>query len=308
MPVIPSEVGGVEPGGLAVDGGAGKRLRELCEVLLTARAKMLGFSRQMSHELSSIPPHLKSSIVNGLMEIVSHLNKFEIQLGDTRLTGKVRLGEDAGMAQHFPGESRFSGEPPFDQHPRPAVRGGAHRELGHLPLGPRMRLSTSYEAPPMATAVAMVSPSSVEEPRHLPERLSEGTARRRKTEAIRARRRAHEEEASDHSTGRKDDRVGEEETPYDALWVVARRRRRKGTTRHELDRLEHAMLAWVCLALLQDEAPARPSGSYEQREAALESLAKKGYARRAGKGWRPTPAGFEASGLVGVDGELELDP
>lgn len=284
MPVIPSEVGGVEPGGLAVDGGAGKRLRELCEVLLTARAKMLGFSRQMSHELSSIPPHLKSSIVNGLMEIVSHLNKFEIQLGDTRLTGKVRLGEDAGMAQHFPGESRFSGEPPFDQHPRPALRGVAHRELGHVPLGPRMRLATSHHDP--------VSP-----------------LRRRKTDAIRARRRAQdEEEASDHSTGRKDDRVGEEETPYDALWVVARRRRRKGTTRHELDRLEHAMLCWVCLALLQDEAPARPSASYEQREEALQSLERKGYARRAGKGWRPTPAGFEASGLVGVDGQLEVDP
>lgn len=296
MPVIPSEVGGVEPGGLSIDGGPGRRLRELIEVLLTARAKMLGFSQQMSHELSQVPPRLRSSIVNGLGEIVTHLDSFEIKPGETRLTGKVKLGADIGMAQHFPGEGTGVRGSGFGR------MGGSHRELGHVPLGPKMRLATSYEpGTPMATAVAMTSPWPVEEPRRgLPERASEPSPRRR--------RRRKEEEEADRSTGRKDDRVGEEEGPYDTLWQVARRRRRKGITRHELDRLEHAMLAWVCLALLQEEAPARPSGSYEQREQALESLARKGYARRAGKGWRPTPAGFEASGLVGVDGELEIDP
>ena len=309
MPVIPSEVGGVEPGGLSIDGGPGRRLRELIEVLLTARAKMLGFSQQMAHELSQVPPRLRSSIVNGLGEIVTHLDSFEIKPGETRLTGKVKLGADIGMAQHFPGEgARGSGlgargGPEFEDLGRRGHRPFApHRELGHVPLGPKMRLATSYEPPTaMATAVAMTSPWPVEEPRReLAERASEPSPRRR--------RRRKEEEEADRSTGRKDDRVGGTASPYEELWAVARRRHRKGLSRHALDRIEHAMLAWVCLALLQEAPPARPEASFEQREEALESLSRMGYARRAGKGWRPTPAGFEASGLVGFDGQLELDP
>lgn len=102
MPIFPSDVDGVEPGALARDGGEGKRLRELCEVLLTARAKMLGLSKSFAHRLSSLPPDLKSSLVSGLGEIVAHLDEFQIQLGDTRLTGKVGLGADVGMDAHFP--------------------------------------------------------------------------------------------------------------------------------------------------------------------------------------------------------------
>lgn len=285
MPVLPSEVGGTEPGGLSIDGGTGKRLRELCEVLLTARAKMLGLSRQMGSEMSGIPDRLRSSLVSSLAEIVTHLDSFEIQLGDTRLTGKAKLGADAGMASHFPSESRWASEEraPHDRR--------LHGPAGHRPLSGGHPQLSGFRAQP---AASLPEPQRISLPAPREEEL-----------APRRRRKRRSEEEAEQVARRKD---GLDDGPGEELFRIAQARYRKGLARHPFDRLEHAMLVWVCLALLQEEPPSRPEGSYEQREQALESLARMGYARRAGKGWRPTPAGFEACGLVGLDGHLEIDP
>lgn len=291
MPIFPSHVGGSGPRDeKEYEGSAdGVRLRQLCEVLLTARAKMLGLSQSFAHRLSSLPPDLKSSLVAGLGEIVAHLEQFEIRLGDTRLTGKARLGADEGMDAHFSrdevvhvesrGEYRSAAKIEFAesprQHPALPAPGGARR---------RRRMTT-------------------EEPRErqVEEDLEE-LGRRRKALVGAARRNAGIVAVDVSRRGEED---GDDGT-YGHLYRLAQERRRKGQSRHALSALQHGLLCWVTLGVFTDY-PERPEASYEAREEALGALEQMGYVRRVGRKWGPTPAGFEASGLCGTRG-LELDP
>lgn len=169
MPILPSHVGGSGPRDeLDFEGSSDTvRLRQLCEVLLTSRAKMLGLSQSFAHRLSSLPADLKSSLVNGLGEIIAHLDSFEIRLGDTRLTGKVRLGADGGMEAHFeqglvqgtgdrsPVTARRDSESELKRssaHPAlPAAGGGGVRRR-------RRGVGVEHEEP-RPTVVAIVEPS-----------------------------------------------------------------------------------------------------------------------------------------------------
>ncbi len=328
MPILPSEVGGSGP--RDEDDYAGSadrtRLRQLCEVLLTSRAKMLGLSQSFAHRLSSLPSDLKSSLVNALGEIIAHLDSFEIKLGDTRLTGKVRLGADGGMEAHFPrGEMQVSGHDhpnvlgrtfggpgfgsqvsarrdpdlelraetrnpkPFSAHPALPAPGGAARR--------RRRMSTE-DAPPVREAL-------VERPR------SSGGGERdrcavRDDGDFRYCRECLEKPCRWFPRGAGHPEEAEDDGTYGHLYRLAQERRRKGLNGSPLSRLEHGLLCWVTLAVFSDD-PERPEAPYEAREEALRQLERMGYVRRVGRKWGPTPSGFEASGLVGTRG-LELDP
>ncbi len=293
MPIIPSHVGGSGPRDEKdYEGSADTvRLRQLCEVLLTSRAKMLGLSQSFAHRLSSLPSDLKSSLVNGLGEIIAHLDSFEIKLGDTRLTGKVRLGADAGMEGHFPrGEIVSTSGFSTDDAARRPRRQQNDRDLGAGSSHPALPApgGTARRRRRMATGGGSAEGESFSAGKAYGEEL-----KRDDPEELARRRSAREQESEDDAT-------------YGHLYRLAQERRRQGLNRQALSRLQHGLLCWVTLAAFTDD-PERPEAPYEAREAALKELEEMGYVRRVGRKWGPTPSGFEASGLVGTRG-LELDP
>ena len=316
MPILPSEVGGSGPRDEEAYAGFADRvrLRQLCEVLLTSRAKMLGLSQSFAHRLSSLPSDLKSSLVNALGEIIAHLDSFEIKLGDTRLTGKVRLGADAGMEAHFPGSeitpievrgtyrgsmhSEASLEGPR-QHPALPAPGGAARR--------RRRMSTEE----VKQDEGERSHCAVEDDgdlRYCRECRLEpcrwfGADLKRRREAVVGIARKNVSVVTADAGSREEDSG---DVTYGHLYRLAQERRRKGLNGSPLSRLEHGLLCWVTLAVFSDD-PERPEAPYEAREEALRQLERMGYVRRVGRKWGPTPSGFEASGLCGTRG-LEMDP
>ena len=313
MPIFPSHVGGSGPrDDSEYEGSAdGVRLRQLCECLLTCRSKMLGLSQSFAHRLSRLPEDLKSPLVSALGEIMAHLDSFEIKSGDTRLTGKAKLGADVGMEGHFPSVSeglvgRLAFDDDDDRFRESSARKGERPSLE----GPRQH-------------PALPAPG--------------GTVRRRRNP--RPAGGVHERETSgggerNHCAVRDDGdlrycreclekpcrwfglRSSEPSRPfpsavdaddtYGHLYYWAQERWRQKLARRELSRLQHGLLCWVTLGAFTDD-PERPEGSYEAREEALGQLEAMGYVRRVGRKWGPTPSGFEASGLVGTRG-LELDP
>lgn len=290
MPILPSHVGGSGPrDDLDYEGSSDTvRLRQLCEVLLTSRAKMLGLSQSFAHRLSSLPSDLKSSLVNGLGEIIAHLDSFKIELGDTRLTGTVRLGADSGMEGHFPGSDVVHVEV------QGSYRGAMKTESG------------TRERELIAGTTKMSHPA-------LP--APGGTARRRRRTVVEEKAEAQEQERqeAEELARRSSDRRRKEndaeisEGPYGQLYGHSRERVRRGRSSVELTPAEHEELCFVCVSVFEGVTPARPEGSYEARDAAVGALERAGYVRRRSGKWHPTPSGFEASGLLGA-GRLELDP
>lgn len=272
MPILPSDVDGTNPGDGLVRDTDGKRLRELCEVLLTARAKMLGLSQSMGHRFSPLPENLKSSLVSALGEIVAHLDSFDIKPGDTRLTGKVKLGVDVGMDAHFPEEGlTWSGGSDIPERP-----------------GVEVVLSSSDRE-----VRALLTPGREPQVR-----------KRRRGSAAEAEKRREERLARDYGVAEADD---EEPLPK-GLYGHAVSRHRRGLSKHELTRRQHEMLVWQCLKALSVEQK-RPAGSFEQRVETMRELQRMGYlGSDEDAKWTPTVAGFEASGLLGSDGSLEVDP
>lgn len=281
MPILPSHVGGSGPRDESeYEGSAeGVRLRQLCEVLLTSRAKMLGLSQSFAHRLSSLPSDLKSSLVNGLGEIIAHLDSFEIKLGDTRLTGKVRLGADAGMEGHF---LASEGLVASDLGPRTSGSGSGSRSL-------KPEVRSSHPALPAPGGTARRRRRTVAEEQQEQER----------EEAVELERRGRERR-------RRENEAAIVEGPYGALYGHCRDRVARGRSSVELTPAEHEELCYVCVSVFEGVMPARPEGSYEARDAAVGALEQAGYVKRRMGKWHPTPAGFEASGLLGA-GRLELD-
>lgn len=314
MPILPSEVGGSGPRDEEAYAGFADRvrLRQLCEVLLTSRAKMLGLSQSFAHRLSSLPSDLKSSLVNGLGEIIAHLDSFEIKLGDTRLTGKVRLGADAGMEAHFPrGEMQVTGyrsqvtarreqDPDLDSERRASLEGPRQHPALPAPGGAarRRRRMNAEEGKPAREALVERRESSGGGERNRCAVQDDGD--------FRYCRQCLEKPCRWFPRGVVREEEREEDVTYGHLYRLAQERRRKGLSKGALSPLQHGLLCWVTLSVFTDD-PERPEAPYEAREEALRQLERMGYVRRVGRKWGPTPSGFEASGLVGTRG-LEIDP
>lgn len=83
----------------------GERLAELLQVLLTARAQMLGLGEGLKKALSEMPRAVDQHAVRGLIgalgRIVGHLDSFKIAPGETSLHEKSRLGADQLTAGEF---------------------------------------------------------------------------------------------------------------------------------------------------------------------------------------------------------------
>lgn len=293
MPILPSDVDGVEPGPLAVeDDGSRRRVRELSEVLLTARAKMLGISQSFAHRMSELPERLKSPLVSALGEIVSILEEHQIRPGETRLTGKVRLGTDVGMDGHFPRQGDLVALVEEDDEPRggASFSGPAARGLGFERKG------------------AVGSPS-----------LSH---RRRRAESV-ARKRAAEDEregrllpppreasvsaqagAKTAVTAREPDaRRQPYDVTYGYLWTQFQARRALLTRTEPLTERQHRALCWLCLQGLFGAPRERPEGFEED----VQELLDVGYAAREERRWKATARGFEASGLLGLGSLSQKD-
>lgn len=82
-----------------------ERLAELLQVLLTARAQMLGLGEGLKKALSEMPRAVDQHAVRGLIgalgRIVGHLDSFKIAPGETSLNEKSRLGADRLTAGEF---------------------------------------------------------------------------------------------------------------------------------------------------------------------------------------------------------------
>lgn len=83
----------------------GERLRQLTEVLLTARAQMLGLGEGLRKALAQMPRAIDQQAVKGLVEalshIVKHLDSYKVAEGDTEVGKGSRLGADRITAGKF---------------------------------------------------------------------------------------------------------------------------------------------------------------------------------------------------------------
>lgn len=246
---LPSNVGGSGP--IEPDAASSERLRSLTEVLLTTRAKMLGFAKAVAPAVEDVVREapasarnhargVHASMVSALGEMVAILDSHGIRPGETRLSGKAHLGADEGMREHFDRRGAIERRQALDA-------GGLERQWMDDHLSRAGQATKQLEREPFwGDATERRAPLALPAP----------------------------------------------------------------GSRIRLTELERGVLRWVCLSVFYGEEPERPAGSYSDRKTALERLVGLGFIGRSGSRsgpWKPTPEGFEASGLLG-NGRLEMDP
>lgn len=293
---LPSDVGGSDPIDKAATSDDRRRVKELSEVLLTTRAKMVGTAKFLAPALEAVAnsrsPNeaslARSSVVNAFGEIIALLDSYNIRPGDTALTGHARLGADDGMKVHF------------DRGQRERLLGGAEPGWMREPTLEAPAHRGSLSAPVAGLLETTAEEVDEHEVEGRLDRMGLGTNRYGEHE--RERRERIEREARETRVIRANLTPPSIRGPR-GLDVV---RDRSHTP--ELTSAQFEMLRYVCLGVLFEMEPERPPGLYADRRRLLDELQSLKLVGLVGRGrWLPTVEGFERSGLIG-DGRLEVDP
>lgn len=135
----------------------GDRLQELTQVLLTARAQMLGLGTGLRKALDEMPRAVDTRAVRGLVgalgHIVQHLDHYAVQQGETVMREGLRLGADAITAAEFDVSAGSPPPPsPFPSSLAEAAVDAVRRVMSEKVARLEARVRELEKAPPVPEA------------------------------------------------------------------------------------------------------------------------------------------------------------